>query len=225
MWRATTPCAATSARQPSFMRPEDRPTRLRTLCGVCGRLTSSLQSSEHIPGAQAFGSAVRNGYEGGARLERSYAALERVPLFRNVRQEDIELELLGGALTNICYKVTTGGGAYVLRLAGEGTSDYIDRSAEEHNKRVSAAAGVNADVVYFDARDGTMVSRFVEGVCMNAGDRFGRDSGATSLPSTRALRLRTGRRRRNSRKRFAEGGRLWIGSSGGWKGCCAPAWA
>ena len=56
-------------------------------------------------------------------MERLSAALERVPLFRNVRQEDIKLELLGGAL-NVCYKVTTGGAAYVLRLAGEGTSDY-----------------------------------------------------------------------------------------------------
>jgi thiamine kinase-like enzyme len=111
-------------------------------------------------------------------LERSYAALERVPLFRNVRQEDIKLELLGGALTNVCYKVTTGGAAYVLRLAGEGTSDYIDRAAEKHNAQVAAEAGVNADVVYFDARDGTMVTRFVEGVSMNAGDGFGRDSGA-----------------------------------------------
>jgi thiamine kinase-like enzyme len=110
-------------------------------------------------------------------LERLYAALERVPLFRNVRQEDIKLELLEGALTNVCYKVTTGGAAYVLRLAGEGTSDYIDRAAEKHNAQVAAEAGVNADVVYFDARDGTMVTRFVEGVCMNAGDGFGRDSG------------------------------------------------
>jgi thiamine kinase-like enzyme len=110
-------------------------------------------------------------------LERLYAALERVPLFRNVRQEDIKLELLEGALTNVCYKVTTGGAAYVLRLAGEGTSDYIDRAAEKHNAQVAAEAGVNADVVYFDATDGTMVTRFVEGVCMNAGDGFGRDSG------------------------------------------------
>ena len=111
-------------------------------------------------------------------MERLYAALERVPLFRNVRQEDIKLELLGGALTNVSYKVTTGGAAYVLRLAGEGTSDYIDRAAEKHNAQVAAEAGVNADVVYFDAREGTMVTRFVEGVCMNAGDGFCRDSGA-----------------------------------------------
>ena len=130
-------------------------------------------------------------------MERLYAALERVPLFRNVRQEDIELELLGGALTNVCYKVTTGGAAYVLRLAGEGTSDYIDRAAEKHNAQVAAEAGVNAEVLYFDASEGTMVTRFVEGVCMNAG---------TGLAGTRGRRF--GPRGRSS------GFTVWGGFSG-----------
>jgi thiamine kinase-like enzyme len=109
-------------------------------------------------------------------LERLYDALERVPFFGNVGQRGLKIELLGGGLTNVSYKVTTGGAAYVLRLAGEGTSDYIDRAAEKHNTTVAAAAGVNADVVYFDARDGTMVTRFVEGVSMNAGDGFCREA-------------------------------------------------
>ncbi len=116
-----------------------------------------------------------------------YAALARVPFFGNVRPETIELERLGGALTNVCYKVTVGGASYVLRLAGEGTSDYIDRSAEKHNARIAAAAGVNAEVVYFDARDGTMVTRFVEGVSMSAGEGFGRDPGAP-VRAARALK-------------------------------------
>ena len=127
-------------------------------------------------------------------MDGVYAALARVPLFRNVRQEVIKLELLGGALTNVCYKVTTGGTAYVLRLAGEGTSDYIDRAAEKHNARVAAAAGVNVEVLYFDAKDGTMVTRFVEGVSMNGGEGFSRDAGApirAALALRRVHRLRT----------------------------------
>ena len=111
-------------------------------------------------------------------MDDVYAALARVPFFGDVRREAIELDRLGGALTNVSYKVTIGGVSYALRLAGEGTSDYIDRAAEEHNARVAAAAGVNAEVVHFDARDGTMVTRFVTGVPMNAGDGFGRDAGA-----------------------------------------------
>src|SRR5215208_5402919 len=116
-----------------------------------------------------------------------YAALARVPFFGNVQQRGLKIKRLGGGLTNVSYKVTVGGAAYALRLAGEGTSDYIDRVAEEHNARVAAESGINAEVIFFDARDGTMVTRFVDGVSMNAGDGFGRDSGAP-VRAARALK-------------------------------------
>jgi thiamine kinase-like enzyme len=110
-----------------------------------------------------------------------------VPFFGDIRHEAIKLDRLGGALTNVSYKVTIGSVSYALRLAGEGTADFIDRTAEEHNARVAAAAGVSAEVLYFDARDGTMVTRFVAGVPMNAGEGFGRDPGAPGR-AARALR-------------------------------------
>jgi thiamine kinase-like enzyme len=116
-----------------------------------------------------------------------YAALARVPFFGNVQQRGLKIKRLGGGLTNVSYKVTVVGAAYALRLAGEGTSDYIDRVAEEHNARVAAESGINAEVIFFDATDGTMVTRFVEGVSMNAGDGFGRDSGAP-VRAARALK-------------------------------------
>jgi thiamine kinase-like enzyme len=120
-------------------------------------------------------------------LDRVYAALARVPFFGNVRWNGIKIERLGGALTNVSYKVTIGSAVYALRLAGQGTSEYIDRCAEEHNARVAAAAGVSAEVLYFDARDGTMVTRFVDGVPMNAGEGFGRDA-RTPVRAARALK-------------------------------------
>jgi thiamine kinase-like enzyme len=101
-----------------------------------------------------------------ARLDGIPAALGHVPFFKNVGKT-IKLERLSGALTNASYKVTTEGGVYVLRLAGQGTSDYVDRTAEGHNARVAAAAGVNVEVLYFDAKDGTMLTRFVEGITMD----------------------------------------------------------
>jgi thiamine kinase-like enzyme len=116
-----------------------------------------------------------------------YAALARVPFFGNIQQRGLKIKRLGGGLTNVSYKVTTGGAAYVLRLAGDGTSEYIDRKAEEHNARVAAESGINAEVFFFDATDGTMVTRFVEGISMNAGDGFGRDSGAP-VRAARALK-------------------------------------
>ena len=91
----------------------------------------------------------------------------------------VEAERLNGALTNQSYKVTTEGGVYVLRLAGEGTSGFIDRAAEGHNARVAAATGVNAGMLYFDAKAGTMLTRFVGGVPMD-GETARNDPAAVS---------------------------------------------
>jgi thiamine kinase-like enzyme len=112
-----------------------------------------------------------------ARLDVIRAVLARVPSLKDVELENVGFERLSGAMTNVSYKMTTDAGDYVLRLAGEGTSEYVDRMAEGHNARVAAAAGVNADVLYFDARAGTMLTRFVEGVSME-GKGFGCDPGA-----------------------------------------------
>jgi thiamine kinase-like enzyme len=98
-------------------------------------------------------------------LDGVYSALARIPTFRDVRLETVELEPLG-SLTNSTYKVTANGLAYTLRVPGKDTYEYVDRAAEEHNARIMAAAGVNAKVLYFDATDGTMLSEFVEGVNM-----------------------------------------------------------
>ena len=114
-----------------------------------------------------------------------YAALARIPLFKGVRREAIELEPLS-SLTNATYKVTANGPTYTLRLPGKDTYEYVDRAAEEHNALIMAAAGVNAKVLYFDATDGTMLSEFVEGDTMND-ERFKRDS---ESPARVALALK-----------------------------------
>ena len=87
--------------------------------------------------------------------------LGRIPLFDGVDTGEIRTERLGG-LTNRNYKIESPVGNYVLRLAGEGTDDYIDRKVEEHNARVASDAGVNAEVIFFDAGDGTMLCRYIE---------------------------------------------------------------
>jgi thiamine kinase-like enzyme len=75
--------------------------------------------------------------------------------------QDIRIERIGG-LTNRNYKISLASERYVLRLAGAGTSEYIDRAAEAHNARVAAAAGVNAEVLYFEITDGTMLARYID---------------------------------------------------------------
>ncbi|HEX2741398.1 MAG TPA: choline/ethanolamine kinase family protein [Rubrobacter sp.] len=121
----------------------------------------------------------------GAALKRIQDVLAQVPLFGDTRWEDFEIEALN-SFTNLSYKLSAQSDAYVLRVAGKGTSTYIDRSAEEHNARIATEAGLNAEVLYFDAKDGTMLSRFIEGSHMDKME-FHRDPTA---PSRAALTLK-----------------------------------
>jgi len=119
-------------------------------------------------------------------MEEVFEQLARVPLFKEVPPARIAAERLGG-LTNRNYKVMLGGAAYVLRVAGEGTSDYIDRKVEAHNARVAAAAGVGAEVVFFDAADGLMLCRYLEGTGTMTPEAFRTTAGA---PARAALALK-----------------------------------
>ena len=90
------------------------------------------------------------------------ARIVQLPVFQGVDPAAIRVTRLGG-LTNRNYEIQAPNGHFVLRLAGEGTGDYIDRTIEEVNARIAAEAGVNAELVHFDVADGTMLSRYVEG--------------------------------------------------------------
>ena len=75
-------------------------------------------------------------------------------------------------LTNVNHLVETGRDRYVLRVPGEGTSEYINRVDEEVAARSAAAAGVNAEVIFFDASDGLMVTRFIDDAATMNAERF-----------------------------------------------------
>jgi thiamine kinase-like enzyme len=111
-------------------------------------------------------------------LQEAYAALVRVPRFSQVAADQVRIERLAG-LTNRNYKVALGSERFVLRIPGEGTSEYINRRHEAVAARVAAEAGVNAEVLFFDEADGLMLTRFVEGAVTMNGERF-RDLGAVA---------------------------------------------
>ncbi len=75
---------------------------------------------------------------------------------------EVDVEPLGGGITNHNFKVSLGGDAYVVRIGGDRTELLgIDRRAEEAAARAAAAVGVGPEVVAFV--DGSLVTRFVEG--------------------------------------------------------------
>ena len=87
-------------------------------------------------------------------------AIAQIEVFNEIAIDNITAARLGG-LTNRNYHLVAPNGEFVLRLAGEGTSEYIDRKVEAYNARVAAKAQVNAEVLYFDTQSGTMLCRYV----------------------------------------------------------------
>lgn len=77
-----------------------------------------------------------------------------------------------GGLTNLNYLLEHESNRYVLRVPGEGTSEYIDRVAESFAARSAAAAGVNADVIFFDVTDGLMLTEYVNDAATMSAARF-----------------------------------------------------
>jgi thiamine kinase-like enzyme len=76
----------------------------------------------------------------------------------------VTVKPLGGGLTNRNYRVDVDEGAYVLRIAGEGSDLLgIDRASEVAAARSAAAAGVAPEVVAYLPYDAVLVARFVQG--------------------------------------------------------------
>jgi thiamine kinase-like enzyme len=87
--------------------------------------------------------------------------LSAIQQFEDLDSAAISIERLGG-LTNRNYKIDCPRGSFVLRLAGEGTGDYIDRKAEYCNASIASRAGVNAEIIHFNVDDGTMLCRYID---------------------------------------------------------------
>ena len=121
------------------------------------------------------------------------AHLARIPLFAGHRGAVTAVAAAAqplAGLTNVNHLVEHDGQRYVLRVPGEGTSDYIDRRAENVAARAAAAAGVNAAVVFFDPSDGLMLTRFVDGAATMDAERF-RDLAAVARAGHVLRRLHT----------------------------------
>jgi thiamine kinase-like enzyme len=114
-------------------------------------------------------------------------ALARLPMLRGA---SASTAVRLGGLTNLNYLVAHQGDRYVVRVPGAGTGEYIDRQAEEKAATSAAAAGVNAEVVFFDADDGLMVTRFVDGSVTMSVEGF-RDLGAVARAARTFRRLHT----------------------------------
>jgi thiamine kinase-like enzyme len=77
---------------------------------------------------------------------------------------ELELEPLGGGITNHNFKVAVDDQAFVLRIGGKDTSFLgIDREAEHAATLAAADLGIAPEVVAFLEPEGYLVTRFIEG--------------------------------------------------------------
>ncbi|RKT27902.1 thiamine kinase-like enzyme [Roseovarius halotolerans] len=107
------------------------------------------------------------------------AVLRKVPGFEQTTPETCEIERLGG-MTNLVYRVETGGQNVIVRIPGEGTEAYIDRAVEIHNTRVAADTGVCARVIWADEATGDMVCECIMGIVTMTPELFASRAGAAA---------------------------------------------
>lgn len=91
-------------------------------------------------------------------------------------QEFKAVEIMPGGLTNKNFKITLEDGRDVaIRVAGIGTSNYINRPAEKHNATQMASIGIAPEVYFYDAESGSQLCEFVEGPTLHMADFQTRD--------------------------------------------------
>ncbi len=108
-------------------------------------------------------------------------ALKNVARFSALTEVGFVATRLGG-LTNLVYRVDIdaefGSEKLIVRFAGEGTNECIDRHVELHNARAAETAGISAPVIWADPDTGVMISRLIENIITLSPQLFKSRAGA-----------------------------------------------
>lgn len=79
-----------------------------------------------------------------------------------VKDEDITEVTPAGGMTNKNYRICVKDARYILRVAGTGTEQMINRSTEMFNSAIASEKGYNVEVPYFNLETGVKISKFIE---------------------------------------------------------------
>jgi len=99
-------------------------------------------------------------------IGRVYKMISVIPFFQEKESRISKIEILPGGLTNTNYTVTIDGERYAVRLAGDGTAEYMDRPGEKHNAQIAADLGIGAPIIYYDGKTGNQVCRYIDGITL-----------------------------------------------------------
>lgn len=116
-------------------------------------------------------------------------SLRQADQFADVKTAD-RITRLGG-LTNLVHRVDLGDTSVIVRISGDGTDDYIDRTVEAHNARAAARAGVSPEVIYAHPESGLMISHTVPNIETMTPDLFQSRTGAAARAGQALAKLHT----------------------------------
>lgn len=80
-----------------------------------------------------------------------------------IRARDISILNLAGGMTNNNYKILINGENYILRVAGAGTENMINRKNEMINSKLASEIGINPEVFACNENVGIKITKFIEG--------------------------------------------------------------
>ncbi|MCW2647070.1 MAG: biosynthesis choline kinase [Pseudonocardiales bacterium] len=128
------------------------------------------------------------------------AAMDRMSEFRGLSRY---VERVPGGLTNRIYKVSPSSGRTVVARLSSGKSDLlaIDRSAECHNAKAAAQAGVGPRVIACEPAEGVAIVEWINGRTFEPADLD--DSAQLARVAATCVRLHNGPRFANDFDMFA----------------------
>ena len=116
-----------------------------------------------------FGTVIRN--------EEIADFMRLLNLAREIfKQELTVVEIMPGGLTNKNFRAVTENGTQIaIRLAGQGTANYINRPGEKHNAGEIAGLGIAPEIYYYDPKTGSQIVEYIDAPTMHPVDFQTRD--------------------------------------------------
>ena len=88
------------------------------------------------------------------------STLNKVEGFENITLNNCKIKRLGG-MTNLVHLVETKKTNLIVRIPGKGTEEYINREIEYKNASAAWRAGISAEIIWADVKEGVMISKAI----------------------------------------------------------------
>ena len=91
------------------------------------------------------------------------STLNKVEGFENITLNNCKIKRLGG-MTNLVHLVETKKTNLIVRIPGKGTEEYINREIEYKNATAAWRAGISAEIIWIDVKEGVMISKAINNI-------------------------------------------------------------